>query len=80
MQLKVEKERYRVIILMDNMKITGYMYLTPRSRLTDVLNSNQMKEFIPVTDADIEFYENKQKIYVELIEINKNKINAIYPE
>jgi hypothetical protein len=79
MQLKIEKEKYRVIIMLDNMTIIGNIHLTPRSRLTDVLNSNQIKDFIPITDAEIETYNTGQKQFIDLIEVNKNKINAIYP-
>ncbi len=80
MQLKVEKEKYRAVLILDNMKITGYLHITPRSRLTDVLNSNQVRDFIPITDAEIEIYTTNEKRFVDLIEVNKNKISAIYPE
>ncbi len=80
MQLKVDKEKCRVVIILDNMKIIGYIHLTPRSRLTDILNSNQIKDFLPVTDAEVEIYTNGCKRFVDFIEINKNKINVIYPE
>ncbi len=80
MQLKVQKEKYRVVMLLEDMKIIGDMHITPRSRLTDVLNSNQIKDFIPITNAEIEVYKTNEKRFVDFMEVNKTKINAIYPE
>ncbi len=79
MQSKVSKERYRVVIILDNMTVTGNIHIMPRSRLTDVLNSNHFKDFIPVTDAEIEIYNTDIKKFIDLIEVNKSKIKAIYP-
>lgn len=80
MPAKLKKDRYRVVMFLDDIKITGYIHIITNSRLTDVLNSNQMKEFIPITDADIEVYKFNQTQHLDLIEVNKNKIKVMYPE
>ncbi len=80
MHLKVRKGRYRVVMLLEDMKIIGDIHITHRSRLTDVLNSNQIKDFIPITNAEIEVYKTNEKRFVEFMEVNKTKINVIYPE
>ncbi len=76
MGLKVEKEKYKATIVMNNMRIKGYIHIMPKSRLTDVLNSAQIKDFIPITDAEVEY--NGKTIYLNFVEVNKNHIQALY--
>ena len=76
--LKLNKDIHRVIIFMDDLKIEGNMYLIQQSRLTDVLNSTHIKEFIPVTNATVVTLSTKESVTVELIEINKHAIKALY--
>ncbi len=76
MGLKVEKERHKVTIIMDNLKVRGYIHLMPKSRLTDVLNSTNIKDFIPITEAELT--HDGETVYLQFVEINKHKINAIY--
>ncbi len=77
MSLKVEKEKHKVTLILTNMKIKGYMHVMPKSRLTDALNAPQTREFIPITDAEVEI--NGDKIFLNLIEVNKNHVVAVYP-
>ncbi len=76
--LKLDKDIHKVVIFMDDLKIEGNMYFTHKSRFTDVLNSTQIKDFIPITNATVEKLSTKEIFVVELVEVNKHQIKALY--
>ncbi len=76
--MKLEKDKLKVVIFLSNIIVEGNIHVIQKSRLTDFLNSNQIKDFIPVTNATIEILATKEKINVEFIEINKKEIKALY--
>jgi hypothetical protein len=78
--MKIDKEKKRVVVFLDDTQIAGDIYLTPKTRLTDILNSTQTKDFIPITNATIDILSTKQTLDIKLIEINKNKIKTIFFE
>ncbi len=76
--MKIEKEPKKVVIFLQDLKVEGNIHLMPKTRLTDILNSNQIKDFIPITNATIEVLSTKETYAVELVEINKCEMRAVY--
>lgn len=78
--MKVKKEKIKVSIYLINIRIIGYIHIMPHGRLTDNLNANTNKDFIPITEAEVHTYYPDEKIeYVDAIEVNKAMIQAITP-
>ncbi|MCS7164762.1 MAG: hypothetical protein RMJ51_00545 [Candidatus Calescibacterium sp.] len=74
----VKKEAKRVVIIAENYRIEGYMYLIPGARIVDELNKNT--QFIPLTDCVI--YDKDTSLEVDRVEfmvLNKNSITMIFP-
>ncbi|MCS6955561.1 MAG: hypothetical protein NZM44_04330 [Candidatus Calescibacterium sp.] len=74
----VKKESKRVVIIIENYRIEGYMYLIPGARIVDELNKNI--QFIPLTDCVI--YDKDSSLEIDRVEfmvINKNNISLVFP-
>ena len=67
-----------VVILTKKYRITGNIDLIQGSRLTDYVAAT--KSFFAVTDAVVEHVKTGEVILrAEFIDINKDKINIIFP-
>lgn len=77
---RINKERHDVIIYLDNCKIRGAVYLPPGSRISDFINA-PVKQFIPITDAEISAIKPGEdwKYEVEFLDLNKNFIVTMFP-
>jgi len=78
--MKVKKEKVKVSVYLNNIRIIGYIHIMRKGRLTDQLNADASKSFLPITEAEVYTYYPAEKMeYVDLIEVNKAKIQAISP-
>ncbi|MFN4152625.1 MAG: hypothetical protein ACK4IX_16910 [Candidatus Sericytochromatia bacterium] len=74
----VKKEARRMVILLENYRIEGYMYLIPGARLVDELNKNTT--FIPLTDCII--YDKDTSLEIDrlgFMVVNKNFVSVVFP-
>ena len=77
--MKVKKEKIKVSVYLNNIRIIGYAHVMHKVRLTDYLNSNA-QNFLPITEAEVHTYYPDEKVeFVDLIEVNKAMIQAINP-
>ncbi|MBA3065809.1 hypothetical protein KJ633_00740 [bacterium] len=76
---KPDRDEINVIIYLRNCKIKGKMFLPPGGRVSDFVNS-PIRQFIPVTDAEIESISGDKWSYrVRFLNLNKNEIATIFP-
>uniref|UniRef100_A0A7C4Y4W4 Uncharacterized protein n=1 Tax=candidate division WOR-3 bacterium TaxID=2052148 RepID=A0A7C4Y4W4_UNCW3 len=71
MQLKVEKDKVRVLVYLKDFKVRGTLYILPNSRLSDNLSFTSKKtDFLPLTDCEILFNDgNVKKVEFVLVQI-----------
>ncbi len=69
------KESIRARILTGDIQITGTIHVQPDLRLLDEINHGD--DFIPVTDAELEFPD--RVLHTPFIALNKNLIHWIIP-
>jgi hypothetical protein len=79
--MKSQKDQLRVSIFTPQHKITGIIHLYENSRLSDILNTeNIAKDFIPVTDAEITDFRSNTTVNANFISVNKNHIEIVLEE
>jgi hypothetical protein len=79
--MKSHKDQLKVSIFTANHKIVGIIHLYENSRLSDILNTeNLAKDFIPITDARITDFRTGKTTEVKFISINKNHIEIVIEE
>ncbi|MDI6640941.1 MAG: hypothetical protein QME68_01335, partial [Elusimicrobiota bacterium] len=69
---KLIREPVKVIIYLENCRITGTVYLGLETRLSDFINSDL--QFLPVTDAKVDSIlpGHKWSYKVNFMDLNKN--------
>lgn len=72
-----EREKVSVYIKTVNTIIKGEVHIPMGGRITDFVN-NASKDFIPVTDAEIDL-QNGKVIKTSLMQLNKDYIVFILP-
>ncbi|RJQ33373.1 MAG: hypothetical protein C4562_00480 [Actinobacteria bacterium] len=82
---KVKTDEIKAIIYTNRFKIVGKLHLllrdSYRGRLSDHLNSGQVHNFIPVTDAVVYDASNNNMLYeTKCIIINKRSIEGLIEE
>ncbi len=72
MQLKVEKDRIKVLVYLKDYRIRGTLHIIPNSRLSDNLSFTSKKtDFLPLTDCEITFNDGSvKKVDFVLIQIS----------
>ena len=76
--MKVKKEKIKVSVYLNNIRVVGYAHVMRKARLTDYLNSTNQGNFLPITEAEVHTYYPDEKVeYVDLIEVNKAMIQAV---
>ena len=76
--MKVKKEKIKVSVYLNNIRIIGYAHVMHKGRLTDYLNSTNQGNFLPITEAEVHTYYPDEKVeFVDLIEVNKAMIQAV---
>jgi len=79
--LKAKKDKIRVAIYTNEFKIYGDIYLYENSRLSDILNAEINRDFIPLTGVKIhDIKTDKLLIEQPFIAINKRDIIMVYPD
>jgi predicted YcjX-like family ATPase len=77
---KPDRDEISVIIYLGNCKIRGRVFVPPGGRVSDFVNA-PVRQFIPVTDAEIESISGPKWSYrVRFLNLNKNEIVTIFPE
>ncbi len=77
MAMRVDKEKKKVDIYTDRYKITGYIHVLSRARLTDAIEGiSKQSKFLPVTDAVIVFNDGTRK-EVDFLLVRINEIEMI---
>ncbi len=72
------KEKRRVIILTNSVRIEGEMHLVSGTRLTDIVNV-KTKDFFPITNAKV-FADSGEAMYdLDYLAVNRETIVAIFP-
>lgn len=73
------KDKVRVVIVMDRFRVEGDMHVLAGSRLTDALNSKS-KDFLAVTAAAMYSLDDGELAYeTDYIAVNRDAIAAIFP-
>lgn len=73
------KDRVRVVLVVDTWRIEGFMHVLSQSRLTDALNSKS-KDFLAVTEAKVyDVMSNKLLFQAEWLDVNRMSISVIFP-
>ncbi|GAB4276459.1 MAG: hypothetical protein Kow0029_18430 [Candidatus Rifleibacteriota bacterium] len=79
--MKPKKDQLRVTIFTPQHKITGEIHLYENSRLSDILNTeNLSKDFLPVTKAEITTLNTQQTTKADFISVNKKHIELVLEE
>ncbi|MDD2716558.1 MAG: hypothetical protein PHW04_11770 [Candidatus Wallbacteria bacterium] len=79
--LKAKKDKIRVAILTKQYKIKGELYLYENSRLSDILNADQNREFIALTDVKLYSLEGDKMIGSQsFAAINRSEMVLVYPD
>ncbi|MCX7176697.1 MAG: hypothetical protein NT159_22815 [Proteobacteria bacterium] len=68
----------RIIILMNNIRITGSIDLLPGVRISDYLT--ECREFMAVTDAEVWNLEGRKLLASGFMDVNRGHIDMIMPE
>ena len=73
------KDQIRVVLVVDQWRIEGFMHVLSQSRLTDALNSKS-KDFLAVTEAKVyDVMSNKLLFQAEWLDVNRLSISVIFP-
>ena len=73
------KDTIKVIAIVGQWRIEGYMHVLSQSRLTDALNS-KAKDFLVVTDAKVfDAVSNKLLFEAEWLDVNRMSIAVVLP-
>lgn len=79
--MKSKNEQLRVTIYTAQHKITGEIHLYENSRLSDLLNTeNLSKDFLPITDAEITDLRTSNTVKANFISVNKKNIEIVLEE
>ncbi|MGM0599941.1 MAG: hypothetical protein ACQETH_09020 [Candidatus Rifleibacteriota bacterium] len=79
--MEQKNEMLRVTIFTSKHKINGKIHLYENSRLSDILNTeNLSKDFLPIIDADITDLDTGKIEQSNFISINKNHIELVMEE
>ncbi|MFA5479820.1 MAG: hypothetical protein WC002_01935 [Candidatus Muiribacteriota bacterium] len=73
-----KKDKLRVVIHSKDHVLTGEVYLYEDSRLSDILNAESDKLYLPMTDVTIIHTISNKKEKKDFILINKNSIELLY--
>ena len=76
-ELNIENNKTRVVILTDHYQIRGEIAHFSGARLTDYMNES--KAFIAVTDAEVLNYEGRPMITAPFLNVGLDKIEVIVP-
>jgi hypothetical protein len=72
------KDKLKVVILTNTIRVEGEMHLVSGTRLTDIVNV-KTKDFFPITNAKI-FADSGETLYdLDYVAINREEIVAIFP-
>lgn len=72
------KDKVRVVLIVNTWRIEGDMHVLSQSRLTDALNSKG-KDFIVVTDASVFDAVSGQALFeAPFLDVNRLSISVIY--
>ncbi len=75
----IKKEKIRVMIYTDQLRISGNIYYVKGTRLTDTLNV-KVKDFIPVTEAVVmKIDENVVVAEVPYLAVYRDAIRVVFP-
>lgn len=76
--MKAHKERLGVVIFTTRHRIRGEVHLYENSRLTDILNGDTgAKEFLPLTNANIQDIRSGTSQDVSFLSINRRHIELV---
>lgn len=79
--MKAIKDQLRVTIFTPQHKITGEIHLYENSRLSDILNTeNLSKDFLPITMAEITDLRSNNTVKANFISVNKQHIELVLEE
>lgn len=74
-----DKDRVRVVIMTDTLRIEGDMHVLVGSRLTDMLNS-KAKDFLAITDAVVTPALKDEVFYrTGYIAVNRESVRCLFP-
>ena len=68
----------KIVILMENYRITGNIDLLPGARVTDFLM--ECREFMAVTEAEVWDLNNRKLFSSSFMSVNRDRIELIMPE
>lgn len=79
--LKAKKDKIRVAIYTKKFKMYGDIYLYENSRLSDILNAEINRDFIPLTNVKV-YTEDEEKLITSqpFLAVNKHDIVLVYPD
>lgn len=73
------KDQLNVVIMTTRHKIEGQLYLVQNSRLSDILNTeNVSRDFLPVNNAVMTDLITNTAIKLNFVSVNKNAIELVY--
>lgn len=79
--MKTKSDQLRVTIYTHQHKIVGQIHLYENSRLSDILNTeNLAKDFLPITQAEITELSSGKTSNVNFLSVNKNHIELVLEE
>ena len=79
--MKTHKEQLHVVIFTPQHKIKGEIYLYENSRLSDILNTeNISKDFLPITKANVTDLKSGETFYSEFLSVSKKHIEMVLEE
>ncbi|MGM0609110.1 MAG: tetratricopeptide repeat protein [Candidatus Muiribacteriota bacterium] len=73
-----KKDKIRVVIHTRDHTISGEVYLYENSRLSDILNAEPDKLYLPMTDVTMENHISNKTIKKDFILIHKSSIELLY--
>jgi tetratricopeptide (TPR) repeat protein len=74
----VKKDKLRVIAHVKDYIVSGDVYLYEDSRLSDILNAEPDRMYLPMTDVIMKSKISDKKIKKDFMLINKNHIELLY--
>lgn len=77
--MHIDKEKTRVVMLVDRFRIIGDMFMYPGARLLDIVNVKEQK-FLPLTDAQIFSLKDGKLLHsTSFLAVNRSAVNFFYP-
>ena len=72
------EDRTRVVLLTENYRIVGDIYLIAGARVTDFVT--EAKSFIAVTDAQVTDHSGREILTAPFVNVNRDRVEIIVPD